>query len=86
MKTLADNKLNFAEKLIFVLGMIENIVGKGQNADYQHFLLFPKYFQKASILGLLVMVIFGFNATLTAAVISWQSVRLMCFLAFSHKY
>ena len=27
---------------------VENIVGKGENAGYQHFLLFPQYFQKAS--------------------------------------
>ena len=27
---------------------IENIVGKGENAGYQHFLLFPQCFQKAS--------------------------------------
>ena len=26
----------------------ENIVGKGENAGYQHFLLFPQCFQKAS--------------------------------------
>ena len=26
----------------------ENIVGKGENAGYQHFLLFPRCFQKAS--------------------------------------
>ena len=25
---------------------VENIVGKGENAGYQHFLLFPQYFQK----------------------------------------
>ena len=25
---------------------IENIVGKGENAGYQHFLLFPLYFQR----------------------------------------
>ena len=24
----------------------ENIVGKGENAGYQHFLLFPQYFQR----------------------------------------
>ena len=28
------------EKLKFVFGRVENIVGKGQNADCQHFLLF----------------------------------------------
>ena len=30
--------------------------------------------------------VFGFNATLTANVISWRSVTHMCFLAFSHQY
>ena len=34
----------------FVLGMVENILGKGENAGYQHFLLFPKMFLKASFL------------------------------------
>ena len=28
--------------------MVENIVGKRENAGYQHFLLFPQCFQKAS--------------------------------------
>ena len=27
---------------------VEDIVGKGENAGYQHFLLFPQIFQKAS--------------------------------------
>ena len=27
--------------------MMENKVGKGENAGYQHFLLFPQCFQKA---------------------------------------
>ena len=31
--------------------MVENIVGKGENAGYQHFLLFPQYFQKAPLTG-----------------------------------
>ena len=30
---------------------VENIVGKGQNAGYQHFLLFPQHFQKAPYSG-----------------------------------
>ena len=38
-----------------------------------------------NILGWLVGCI-GFNATLTAEVISWRSVTHMCFLAFSHQY
>ena len=29
----------------------ENIVGKGENAGYQHFLLFLQSFQKASFKG-----------------------------------
>ena len=48
---MADNKLNLAEKLKFVLERVENIVGKGENAGYQHFLLFPQCFQKASTIG-----------------------------------
>ena len=27
---------------------VENIVGKGENAGYQHFLLFPQCFQRSS--------------------------------------
>ena len=48
LKALADEKLNVTEKLKFVLGRIENIVGKGENAGYQHFLLLLQCFQKAS--------------------------------------
>ena len=29
-------------------GRRDNIVGRGENADYQHFLHFPQCFQKAS--------------------------------------
>ena len=32
------------------------------------------------------LVVLGFNATLTAKVISWRSVTHMYFLAFSHQY
>ena len=51
LKALEDDKIKLAEKLKFVLGRVENIVGKGENAGYQHFLLFPQCFQKACILG-----------------------------------
>ena len=47
-KHFADNKIDVGKKLVFVLGRLENIVGKGENAGYQHFLLFPQCFQKAS--------------------------------------
>ena len=51
MKAFADNKINATEKLKFHLERVENIVGKGKNAGYQHFLLFPQCFQKASDTG-----------------------------------
>ena len=47
LKAFVDNKLNVTEKLKFVIGTVENIVGKGENAGNQHFLLFPQCFQKA---------------------------------------
>ena len=31
--------------------MEENIVGKGENVGYQHFLIFPQYFQKLNSAG-----------------------------------
>ena len=52
-KELADDKINATEKLKFVFGMVENIFGKWRNAGYQHFLLFPKCFQKPPSLALL---------------------------------
>ena len=45
----AGNKVNVTQKLKFALGKIENIVGKGENDSYQHLLLFPQCFQKATI-------------------------------------
>ena len=51
LEELAHDKINLTEKLKFVLGRVENIVGKGENAGYQHFLLFPGCFQKASFTG-----------------------------------
>ena len=51
LKTLAGDKTNVTEKLNFVLERVENIVGKGENAVYQYFLLFPQCFQKASYTG-----------------------------------
>ena len=46
-KAFADNKLITTQKLKFVHGRVENIVGKGENAGYQHFFLFPTMFSKA---------------------------------------
>ena len=36
---------------ISVFNRIENIVGKGENAGYQHFLRYPQCFQKACFSG-----------------------------------
>ena len=71
LKAFADNKMNMIEKLKWVLGRVENIVGKGENAGNQHFLivgkgenagnqhflLFPQCFLKFSYTGLLKLMI-----------------------------
>ena len=57
LKAFADDKLILAENLKFVYGRVKNIVGKGKNAGYQHFFLFPQYFQEASHTLLLKVVI-----------------------------
>ena len=51
LKAFADDKINVNKKIKFALGRIESIVGKGENAGYQHFLLFPQCFQKAPYMG-----------------------------------
>ena len=56
-KAFADYKINVIKRLKFVLGMEENIVGKGENAGNQHFLLFPWCFQKASFTEVLKVAI-----------------------------
>ena len=47
LKAFADNKISVSLKRKFVLERVEIAVGKGENAGYQHFLLFPHCFQKA---------------------------------------
>ena len=53
LKAIADDKINVAKMMINVFDRAENIVGKGENACYQHFLLFPQCFQKAFSTGVL---------------------------------
>ena len=48
LKAFADDNIKVTKKLKFVLGRVENIVEKGENAGYQHFLLFSKCFQNDS--------------------------------------
>ena len=51
LNAFAYNKINVNEKLKFSRGGVQNIVGKGENAGYQHFLFFPKRLQKSSSSG-----------------------------------
>ena len=51
LKAFADDKINVNQQLKFHMGRLENIAGKGEIAGYQHFLLFPQCFQKASFSG-----------------------------------
>ena len=39
-------KINVAQKLKFVFERVKNVVGKGEKAGYQPFLLFPTMFSK----------------------------------------
>ena len=43
LKAFAD-KLNVASLMISLLDRVENTVEKGENAGYQHFLLFQQFF------------------------------------------
>ena len=47
LKAFADDKITVAKILSLVFDTVEKIVGKGENADYQHFLLFSHCFKKA---------------------------------------
>ena len=40
------SNFSVAQMVQFSFERVENIVGKGENAGYQHFLLFPQCFQK----------------------------------------
>ena len=44
LKAFADDKIKRIERSKLVFWKSENIVGKGENADYQHFLLFTQFF------------------------------------------
>ena len=47
LKAFAHNKFNVAQMTTLVSDREENIVGKGETAGYQQFLLFPTMFSKA---------------------------------------
>ena len=41
LKAFADDKINVTQNFKFDLGQVESFEGKGENAGYKHFLLFP---------------------------------------------
>ena len=51
LKAFAVDKLDVVKLTISVYDMVENIVGKGENAGYLHFRIFLLCFQKVSISG-----------------------------------
>ena len=60
LKAFADDILSVDKRTISVFNGLENIVGKAENAGYQHFLLFPQYFQKASYTrSLKIVTVYG---------------------------
>ena len=46
LKAFEDDIIYVTQKLKFVLRRVENIVGNGENAGYQYFLLFPQFLKK----------------------------------------
>ena len=50
-KQFGNNILNVIKIMICATDWVENIVGKGENTGYQHFLLFPQCFLKVSFSG-----------------------------------
>ena len=49
LKAFADDNSNVTKMTKFAGDSLENIVGKGDNAGYQHFLLFQQFFLKLPI-------------------------------------
>ena len=48
LKAFEDDILDVVQMMICVTDWLENIMGKGENAGYQHFLLFPQCFRKTA--------------------------------------
>ena len=62
-KVFADDKINVFEMTISLSYRVENIVGKGENAGYQHFLLFSQCFQKAIFFKVVISRDFVVNSS-----------------------
>ena len=48
LKAFADDNFKVAQMVQFFFDRVENIVGKGENAGYHQFFLFPQCTQKSS--------------------------------------
>ena len=63
-------------QIFFALIWQENIIGNGENAVYQHFLLFRQCFKKASFRGLLKLGIMWERVKcLSNLIFVWQGKR-----------
>ena len=51
IESICRRQLYVAKVMISPFDKVENTVGKGENAGYQHFLLFRQCFQEASFSG-----------------------------------
>ena len=60
------------QKLKFVLGRVENIEGKGENAGYQHFLLVPPCFHMLCLPGVLKGIVW-LRVKTKLLVIGWSN-------------
>ena len=57
LKAFTDNKLNVTQNIERDFYRVQNIVEKVEDADNQHFLLFPQCFRKASSSGVSKVII-----------------------------
>ena len=73
-KAFANDKLNLAKMMI---GQ-NNIVGKGENAGYQHFVLFPACFQTLPVSRSLKLGIAGYR-------VKWQTNDFLFWYARTHS-
>ena len=83
LKAFADDNFIATEMMISVYDLVENIVEKGENAGYQHFLLFPQCFQKlpakphCSVGGFMIVIARGFIPlsllSIVSTMVQWES-------------
>ena len=77
LKAFSDDKIQVLKIIIFDFDRIENNVGKGENAGYQHFLHFPQCFQRAFNFRSLKVEIVSYRVTKQ---ISYFTSHLFCCL------